>query len=218
MENPWLFISDRHSGCDDISTADDKPKNIVQPPRMSNIVPMTRDPLSALHRSLRAATRTDHLGIDRLIGQLDLTHREGYGRLLSIHHAVLQDLKSEWRPEDRDDFRSMSRRLQNDLRVLDFPAPNPQSMPRTPLAEGNQLGIAYVIRGSRLGASVLRPRIPSQFSASYLDFVPTLSWIQFLAQLQSVSKEWEADAGDAAIQGAKITFALFSRLLIQALA
>jgi heme oxygenase len=183
---------------------------------MSNVIPISRDPLGALHRSLRAATRSDHMGVDRLIGQLDLTRREDYGRLLSIHHAVLQDLKSEWRPEDRDDFRAMSRRLQNDLRVLGFPTANPQSMSRAPLANGNQLGIAYVIRGSRLGTSLLRPRIPLQFSASYMDFIPALSWTQFLVQLQSISKSAEAQASDAAIQGAKITFDLFSRLLTQA--
>jgi heme oxygenase len=182
---------------------------------MSDIVPMSRAPLGALHRSLRAATRSDHAEIDRLIGQLDLTRREGYGRLLSVHHAVLQELKSEWRPQDQDDFGAMSRRLQNDLRVLGYPAASPQSMLRTPLAEGNQLGIAYVVRGSRLGASVLRPRIPSHFSASYLDFVPALSWIQFLAQLQSASTASEIEANDAAIRGAKITFDLFSRLLTQ---
>jgi heme oxygenase len=185
-------------------------------PRMSTVEPILEDPLSAVHRSLRAATRSDHTKVDRLIGRLDLTRHEGYGRLLSIHHAVLQILQSEWRPEDQDDFRAMSRRLQNDLRVLGFATANPQSMLRTPLAEGNNLGIAYVIRGSRLGASVLRPRIPAHFSASYFDFEPTLSWVQFLAQLQSISKSAEAEIGDAAIQGAKITFGLFSGLLSQA--
>ncbi len=182
---------------------------------MSNIIPISRDPLSALHRSLRGATQSDHLFVDRLISQLDLTRREDYGRLLSIHHAVLQDLKSDWRREDRDDFRAMSRRLQNDLRVLGFPTANPQSISRAPLANGSQLGIAYVIRGSRLGASVLHPRIPAQFSASYFDFVPALSWNQFLAQLQSISKAAAADVSNAAIQGAKTTFDLFSRLLTQ---
>jgi heme oxygenase len=181
---------------------------------MSNIVPISQEPLSALHRSLRAATRSNHLGVDRSIGQLDLAHREGYGRLLSIHHAVLEDLKPEWRSEDGDDFRAMSRRLQNDLRALGFPTASPPSMLRCPpMAEGNKLGIAYVIRGSRLGAGVLRQRIPLQFSASYFDFEPALSWAQFLAQLQRVSKSAEAGVGDAAIQGAKITFELFSRLL-----
>jgi heme oxygenase len=153
--------------------------------------------------------------VDRLIGELDLTRREDYGRLLSIHHAVLQDLKSEWRSEDGEDFRAMSRRLQNDLRVLGFPTANPQSLSRVPFAPGSNLGIAYVIRGSRLGASVLRPRVPMQFSASYLDYVPALSWIEFLGQLQGVSKTKQGETSSAAIRGAKITFELFSRLLRQ---
>lgn len=156
--------------------------------------------------------------VDGLIGRLDLTRREGYGCLLSIHHAVLQNLKSEWRPEDRDDFRAMSRRSQNDLRLLGLATATLPSMTRDPLSQGSQLGIAYVIRGSRLGADVLRPRIPSQFSASYFDFVPTLSWIQFLAQMQSISNESGAETSDATIQGAKITFDLFSRLLTEAMA
>jgi heme oxygenase len=180
---------------------------------MANVLPISRDSLGALHRSLRAATRSDHIGVDRLTGQLDLTRREDYARLLTIHHVVLQELRSEWRPEDREDFRAMSRRLQNDLRVLGFPIAKLPSTSHMALAKGNQLGIAYVIRGSRLGASVLRPRIPSQFSASYFDFVPALSWVQFLAQLQSVSNSADAQVSDAAIQGAKVTFGLFARLL-----
>jgi heme oxygenase len=182
---------------------------------MANVVPISGDSLGALHRSLRAATRNDHIGVDRLTGQLDLTRREDYGLLLSIHHAVLQELRSEWRPEDREDFRAMSRRLQNDLRMLGFPTANPPSTAHITLAKGNQLGIAYVIRGSRLGARVLRPRIPSHFSASYFDFAPALSWVQFLAQLQSVSNSADAEVSDAAIQGAKVTFGLFARLLMK---
>ena len=180
---------------------------------MAHLVTISRDSLGALHRSLRAATRDDHIEVDRLTGQLDLTRREEYGRFLSIHHVVLQELRSEWRPEDREDFGAMSRRLQNDLRVLGFPTASPPSTSQIALAKGNQLGIAYVIRGSRLGARVLRPRIPSHFSASYFDFVPALSWAQFLAQLQSVSNSADAQVSDAAIQGAKETFGLFARLL-----
>jgi heme oxygenase len=170
--------------------------------------------IMTLHGSLRAATRSNHMVVDGLVAQLDLTQREGYGRLLSIHHAVLQDLKSEWRAEDRDDFREMGRRLQNDLRVLGFPTAASQPMPRTPFAAGDQLGVAYVIRGSRLGSIVLRPRIPTRFSATYFDFAPALSWTQFLVQLQSVP---EGQPSDAAIRGAKFTFDMFSHLLTRAL-
>ena len=106
---------------------------------MANVVPISQDLLGALHRSLRGATRNDHIGVDRLTGQLDLTRREDYGLLLSIHHAVLQELRSEWRPEDREDFRAMSRRLQNDLRMLGFATAKPPSTSHIALAKGNQM-------------------------------------------------------------------------------
>ena len=90
--------------------------------------------------------------------------------------ACFKNLNLSGGLEDRDDFRAMSRSLQNDLRLLGHPTANPLPMTRKPSSQGSQLGAAYVIRGLRLGANVLRPRIPSQFSASYFDFVPTLSW------------------------------------------
>jgi heme oxygenase len=183
--------------------------------RMSNMVDLSGDSLGTLHRSLRAATRGDHIVVDQLIAKLDLGRRKDYARLLSIHHAVLQSLEPEWRHPDRDDFSAMSRSLQNDLRALGFRTANLQAMSFAPLASGGQLGIAYVIRGSRLGSKVLRPRIPSQFSASYFDFIPTLSWGGFLEQLQRASKEDEAETHHAAICGAKLAFDMFSRLLTQ---
>jgi heme oxygenase len=172
--------------------------------------PPSRIATMTLHGALRAATRSDHTVVDGLVTRLDLSQREDYGRLLSTHHAVLQDLKSEWRAEDRDDFREMGRRLQNDLRVLGFPTAASRATLRPAFAEGDQLGVAYVIRGSRLGSGVLRPRIPAQYSATYFDFAPTLSWAKFLAQLQSVPA---GEASDAAIRGAKFTFGIFSCLL-----
>jgi heme oxygenase len=184
---------------------------------MSDVVNMPADPPGILHRSVRAATRTHHLAVDRLMARLDLGRREDYGFLLAVHHGVLQDLKPDWRPEDRDDFRAMSQKLQNDLSLLGFPTANLQSAYRAPLAQGDQLGIAYVIRGSRLGSSILRPRVAPQFSASYFDFAPALSWMQFLAQLQSASNDAKPGTGDAVIRGAKIVFEMYSRLLNRAL-
>jgi heme oxygenase len=180
---------------------------------VNDLAQLSSDPLDTLHRSLRASTRSDHAVVDRLVGRLDLSRTEDYGRLLFTHHAVLQNLKAQWRPEDRDDFDAMSRRLQNDLGVLGFPAANPQSTSHIPMAEGDRLGIAYVIRGSRLGSSVLRPRVASRFSTSYFDFVPTLPWAEFLAQLQSRSLDSTFASSNAAIRGAKMTFDMFSRLL-----
>jgi heme oxygenase len=174
---------------------------------------LSRDVRDTLHHALRAATRSDHTVVDRLVARLDLSHSEDYGRLVSIHHAVLQNLKDQWRPEDHHDFDEMSNRLQKDLRALGFPAANRQSMSPIPMADGNRLGIAYVIRGSRLGSSILRPRIASGFSTSYFDFLPSLSWADFLAQLQSRSLDLNSESRNAAICGAKMTFEMFSRLL-----
>jgi heme oxygenase len=175
---------------------------------------LPRDSLDTLHGSLRAATRSDHTVVDRLVTRLDFGLSEDYGRFLSIHHAVLQSLKAQWRPEDRDDFAAMSTRLQDDLRVLSFPAADPESMSPMPMSEGDSLGIAYVIRGSRLGSRVLRPRIAPRFSTFYFDFVPALPWADFLMQLRNKSRS-NSEWSNAAIRGAKMTFEMFSRRLAQ---
>jgi heme oxygenase len=43
-----------------------------------------------------------------------------------------------------------------------------------------------------------------------------LSWVDFLAQLRSKSRDPNSETSDAAIRGAKMTFEMFSRLLAQA--
>lgn len=184
---------------------------------MSDMVKTPGDSPGVWHRAIRAATRSDHILVDRLIARLDWGSRKDYACFLAIHHTVLQDLKADWRREDLSDFSAMSQRLQNDLSMLGFPTANVQLKRRAPLAAGDRLGIAYVIRGSRLGSTVLRPRISPQSSASYFDFVPALSWIQFLAQLQSASNaDGPAECGEV-IRGAKNVFERYSRLLTQAL-
>jgi heme oxygenase len=182
---------------------------------VNDMAQLSRDSFDTLHLSLRAATRSDHTVVDRLVTRLDFSRSEDYGRFLSIHHAVLQNLKAQWRPEDHDDFAAMSRRLQNDMLALDFPAAHPESMSPIPKSEGDSLGIAYVIRGSRLGSTVLRPRIGSRFSTAYFDFAPAVSWADFLAQLRSKSWNPNSEESSAAIRGAKMTFEMFSRLLAQ---
>jgi len=184
---------------------------------MQNVASLKGEPFGTFHRALRAETRGDHMMIDQMILRLDLARREDYGLFLNIHHSALLDLKSEWRPEDWEDFQAMSRNLQNDLHVLGMTAATHRPTARPALTVGNRLGVAYVIRGSRLGASVLRQRVPSRFAASYLDFTPTLSWAHFLQQLERPSKQAESEESLEVIRGARITFELFSHLLTQAL-
>ena len=184
---------------------------------MLNTTPFKRESVGAVHRVLRAETRGDHVMIDQMISRLDLARREDYGLFLNLHHCALQELKAEWRDEDVEDFRVMMRRLQNDLRVLGMAAIAQGQAAHKALTPGNRLGIAYVIRGSRLGTKVLRQRVPSRFATSYFDFVPTLSWAQFIQQLERAATQDNRPALDEIIHGARITFQVFSRLLTAAL-
>jgi heme oxygenase len=92
-------------------------------------------------------------------------------------------------------------------------------MARAPLTDGNGWGIGYVIRGSRLDASVLRRRVTPRFAASYLEFSPALSWAQFLYQLERrMSEDPECDESDQIVSGARFALAMFASELAQALA
>jgi heme oxygenase len=172
-----------------------------------------------LHRSLRAAIRSDRMMIDRLVLRLDLARREDYGLLLNAHYSALRDLNSAWRDEDREDFLSMAHCLQEDLHSLGFAPSVLHSAAHAGLTGGARLGIAYIIRGARYDAMAIRHRVPTQFGATYLDFSPTLSWSRFLAQLERhVSQTSEQNETLRLISGAKVALTKFGGLLKAALA
>jgi heme oxygenase len=173
--------------------------------------------LGALHRSLRTETRGDHLMIDRLMLRFDLTRREDYGLFLNIHYSTLRHLRASWRDEDREDFLVMTNRLQDDLHTLGLGATTLHPITCAPLTQGDRLGIAYVIRGSRLGSEFLRRRVPTEFPVAYLDYVPTTSWAQFLQHLVDFADDLASEASHEVIRGARWTFELFANLTKQAL-
>jgi heme oxygenase (biliverdin-IX-beta and delta-forming) len=170
-----------------------------------------------LHRALRAATRSDHVLLDRLILRLDLTRRDHYGLFLHLHYSVLRDLEADWSAEDQADFGAMLRCVQSDLHDLRIATPPLSPGGRAALHAHNRLGVAYVLRGSRLGAQFLRRRVPRQYPTAYLDFMPTLSWSQFLAQLETSSDLHRAGHDHEIARGARITFevcvSVFNRVL-----
>lgn len=164
--------------------------------------------------ALRAATRDEHTAIDRTMSRFDLTKSDEYRNFLNIHRSALRHLEGDWREEDRADFLAMTQCLDDDLTIPGSPMPTLPMLPRTPLNIGNRLGAAYVIRGSRLGSAILRRRVPSQFPAAYLNFVPTLSWVQFLQELeQSVAHSQLSPSPSAdVIDGALLAFKVFADL------
>ena len=185
---------------------------------VSRIDSMKNGPFDELHRSLRAATRNDHATVDRLMLRLDLSRREDYGLFLHIHYWTLKCLNTHWRDEDHADFAGMIDCLQNDLRALGLVTSERSGLVSAALLDCNHLGVAYVIRGSRLGAAFLRRRVPSQFPTAYLDFVPALSWGQFLKQLEPATDDPKRNTPEETICGARITFETFAALLTHALA
>jgi heme oxygenase (biliverdin-IX-beta and delta-forming) len=181
---------------------------------LSTAALMNAEAPGARQRALRAATRSDHVLLDRLI--LRLTRRDDYGVFLLAHFSALLDLEVDWLAEDRADFAAMLRCVQSDLHSLRITAPPLSPGGRAALHADNRLGVAYVLRGSRLGASFLRRRVPRQYPTAYLDFMPTLSWHQFLAQLEASSDPARAGHDYEIARGARITFELFINIFNRA--
>lgn len=142
-----------------------------------------RDPLSFLHRSVRAATRNEQMMIETILAALDLQQPEPYGLLLNVHHTALQVLEPDWRSDDRDDFSLMMQHLRDDLREFGaLPSRLFLIAPGT-LNADNRLGLSYIIRTLYLSAHSLRARVPAEFPAAYLSASPRTSWHQFLREV-----------------------------------
>jgi heme oxygenase len=163
----------------------------------------------SMRRILRDATRNDHQFIDQAVSTLDLTDRVGYGIFLAIHHTALGQLAGRWRPQDHADFAGLLRCLSDDLRAMGHPDGVSEMTRGTKTHSLRQWGIAYVIRGSRLGGAVLRQRVPSGFPASYLTYSPTITWPQFLKQLEHETPAINLRAQAQIIRGAKQAFEAF---------
>jgi heme oxygenase len=209
------LVGTRRGSSAAFSTRNDQPEIGLH--TMRGAAPATAALPGVLHRALRAATRSDHVAVDGLILRLNLSVREDYGVFLRVHHDALQRLEGDWRQDDASDFLALLRCAQDDLKALKMSATTLHSMSRTPLPKAQRLGVAYVIRGSRLGAGVLRNRVPSRLPSSYLDFSPTLPWPRFLQQLDPPTADVDRASTYEVIRGARFAFELFAGLLTHAL-
>jgi heme oxygenase len=144
--------------------------------------------IGVVHRALRVATRDYHASIDRMLLAFNLSSAKDYQAFLSIHFDTLLALREKWRVEDNADFGQMLSCLDSDLKSLGTEVTLPSIAASGNAVNADQaLGIAYVIRGSRLGTIVLRQNVGCTLSSSYMDFAPTLSWTEFLLQLESIA-------------------------------
>jgi heme oxygenase len=198
------------------SAAPGNPGLVLGHRSMLTAAPVKTESPSVLHRALRAATRSDHVILDRSILRFDLTRREHYGLFLHIHYSALTNLEADWRTEDRVDFAGMLRCVQADLHTLRISAAPLYPMGRQILHPSNRLGLAYVLRGSRLGSMFLRRKVARNLPTAYLDFTPSLTWTDFLAQLESSTKLPNSNHEHDTIRGARITFEIFVSLFNRA--
>jgi heme oxygenase len=170
---------------------------------------VNNDPPGALHRALRAATRSDHALLDRSILRFDFTRQDHYELFLQLHCSALRDLEAHWSAEDAADFTGMLRCVQSDLQTLRSTIPPYSPRVHGQLHPQSRIGVAYVLRGSRLGAPFLRRRVPKQYPTAYLDFMPALPWGEFLMRLESSSRAAGARPAHEIVQGASIAFEIF---------
>jgi heme oxygenase len=176
------------------------PVAITMPPRT----------VGSLRARLRQATLESHERIDLAVSKLHLQHRADYGAFLNLHYSMLRFLQPSWRSEDEADFRSLTACLNADLQAIGVTGsllPLPPPLPR--MTPAGSIGLAYVIRGSRLGSKFLRHRIPADFASSFLDCPVTLAWPAFLRQLEEFSLAVEPQVQVEAIEGARKTFEFF---------
>jgi heme oxygenase len=164
-----------------------------------------------LHHLLRTGTRQDHAQIDQLLSTLDLQSPTDYGRFLNIHAEALTQLAGHTPATDRADMAALLRCLQSDLgnyetgRVIDFAPAEHEPL-------GRQLGVSYVIRGSRLGAQVLIRRLAAVAPRAYLAWQPAMSWPDFLLRLEAFSRTQPPACAQQVLEGARWAFGVFLRV------
>ena len=171
----------------------------------------THEPRASLRATLRTSTAAAHREIDDDLSRLDLANAADYRRFLRIQLAALVNLSTAWGPRGREDLDALTGCLRTDL--SDWGSPpvlvcDADARPRTPFTEA---GIAYVVRGSRLGASVLVDRVAPHLPIRYLTHRPVVSWPTFLAQLVVLDAAADRDAIDDCVAAADAAFAVFAR-------
>jgi heme oxygenase len=167
--------------------------------------------MQPVHQFLRDATRQDHESVDAAFGAFQLDTRRGYAHLLLAHARILPvaerlvapgELLAGW--VGRTDC------LMDDLATLGLPRPSGIDF-SLPGDEAARWGAIYVIEGSRLGGLMLKRMVPQDMPSAYLSAGHGPGqWRTLLGKLDNAEEGGQAWR-DAALNGAKLTFAAYSR-------
>ena len=162
---------------------------------------------------LRAATAVDHTFVDDRFGGFALDDEEDYRRFLLAHGRALPAVEAALRSERGGDtlpsWRERTSLLAADLAALGAPLPDP--LPFAACGPG-RWGALYVIEGSRLGGQLLARTVPVGLSATYLGAKHEAGeWRALLRALDARAASEDGVWAQAAIAGARATFALYGR-------
>jgi len=188
---------------------------------------------ASLRGRLRTDTRDLHERLDADVARLDLCARSGLGAFLQLQQqgfgSLLGDLAAgaggisgiDPAPTLRADLRRLLDAVERDLKLLGTPplTPDPQSPTASPtaspIADGFQpLAVAYLLYGSRAGASLLRrdwekatdPRV--RMARSFFTMTPSVAaWTHLRDGLDAMPAD-NARA-DAIVASARRAFEVF---------
>lgn len=163
---------------------------------------------------LKTATSAAHRELDTLISALELHHPRDYLLFLEASAAALLPLERLLQQAEVEQAlqdwprRARAAALHADLAELHGVAPE-ITLGRQALSPPQVTGVVYVLEGSRLGARVLRERVPRGCMAmSYLSAGDAGLWPSFLAQLEAPAMPWDPLETTAA---ARWAFGIFRR-------
>ncbi|WP_029625346.1 biliverdin-producing heme oxygenase [Sphingomonas sp. PAMC 26605] len=161
---------------------------------------------------LRAATHDQHERVDRLFSHVRLDDRQDYGAFLGAQAAAhipveraladagIADIAPDWETRQRADL------LRADLATLGLAVPDPAGAIRFE-SEAALLGGLYVLEGSRLGGTMLKRSVPSDFPTRFLGGGDSAAWRNLLQMLDA--RLDTALKRSVAVQAARNVFALF---------
>lgn len=170
-------------------------------------VDFTEDGLApSLHSMLREATRAQHEALDATLSRFDLADASSYHRFLQVHHRALVVLLERCCVHDRRELAPLLALLEDDLGLASAPAAPGIDLPPS---DGTTVGVAYVLRGSRLGAVHLRRRVGAALPTRYLGHQVATSWTGFLTHMAAVPRN--ARSTGEVIDAARMAFGVFVR-------
>lgn len=140
--------------------------------------------------ALRAATHDQHERVDRLFSHVRLDDRLEYGDFLGAQAAAhipveraladggIAAIVPDWTARQRADL------VRADLATLGLAVPEPAGT-IVFAGEAALLGGLYVLEGSRLGGTMLKRSVPSDFPTRFLGGVDSSAWQTLLQMLDA---------------------------------